>query len=113
MDDNDVRVADPGGALRLAPGAFEEGGEFGVVELGLGVELLHGDLAAEEFVVGAPDGGHPAPADAVEDEVSAGDQPSFVGHRGFLFSASDRSGRRRHGVPPADRTPNGPSPTTG
>ncbi len=40
-----------------------------------GGALLHGDMAAEQLVVGPPDGAHTASADPFQEAVPAGDQP--------------------------------------
>lgn len=74
-----VRVMQLGGDAALAHGALDGLVLLGLVETGRQQQLLDRDLAAEAFVVGAPDDAHRAGADAIEEAVSVGDQTAVRG----------------------------------
>ena len=79
-DRDDVRVVEPGGALRLAPEALDELVVGGVPV----VQQLQRDAAAELLVLGEIDVGHPARAELALDHVAlvedAVDQGVSGGH---------------------------------
>ncbi len=67
-------MAEVGRRLGLAPEALHER----VVGAVLGVEHLHGHLAAQQRVVGLVDVGHPPPGDVGGELVAVGEGAEFL-----------------------------------
>ncbi|RPK35926.1 hypothetical protein EES37_27870 [Streptomyces sp. ADI91-18] len=90
VHDDDVRMLDLGDGTRLPQ-------RLGGLRTAVDVELLDGDRAPEEFVGGAPDGAHAAPAQPLPQTVTPGDR--FAVARLVLRHVRSPSARSRAMMP--------------
>lgn len=81
MHHDHIGVRDPGRAPGLATGALMERADLVVVQVRRDVQLLHGDMTAEQPVLGPPHGAHTATAHPLHQQVTAGDESPKIGHR--------------------------------
>ena len=84
VDVDDVRVAEPGGGLRLGLEAADQLGRGQVA----GQDHLHGHGAVEALLPGLVDHAHPAPADLADQLVRAEIPRQFAGGRRAVGSRS-------------------------
>lgn len=80
MDDDHVRVRDPGRAPGLAARAFVQGDEVVGRQMRLHMQPLHRDLAVEDLVPGPPHRAHATAAYLLREPVAPGDEPPYVRH---------------------------------
>lgn len=73
---DDAGVAHPGRRTRLALHPQSQSGQFGAYHVGVGPQLLDGDLAAEDLVDGLPDDAHAAASQLGRDAIAACQQPT-------------------------------------